>query len=243
MTIEIKTVSVSRLFVWYKRAWQMFKEQPGLWMFATMTMFGVSLIAMMLDVVGIVLRSMIMPFFIAGFYHLAFRANHKVGSKLEDFFAAFKDKQAQAVLLQIGLVGVAFSVMSLPSAQSFSEALAAQQQPADADVIAILTIHMIHYIFTFFAIPIAFFHHERSLAKAVLSSIMACLRNIPVLALFAISASFISAAAFMLTLGMAMAVVMPWLMIVSFLAFNDIIGGDFNVNNDDDDNNDMTIIA
>ena len=246
MSIKIKTVPVGRVLHWYQRAWQMFKEQPGLWMFATFVMFLVMLVSALLDIVGFVARAMVMPFLLAGFYHLAFRANHQVGSKFNDMFAPFKDKQAQTVLLQIGLVGLLFNLLALPSAESFYAAFSKGEQPADVDVYTLTALNAGHFLLTFYAIPVAFFHHERNVITTIITSVKACLMNLPVLLIFAISSMFLVSFALALTMGLALTVIMPWLMIVSFLSFSDVIGGDFTLddeNKDDDDDNDMTIIA
>lgn len=254
MSVQLNTVPLDAPFKWLGQGWRLFKEQSGLWMMMFFFIFASLLFSSLLGAIGMVIYALVHPFLVAGFYHLAFKANHQIRGDINEFFVAFKDQQVVRIFIQLGLLSLVVSLLTEPLTRPIVQAISEGTQ-ADQTSIALLVLAQGSYwLFTFFAIPIAYFHHEQRLFTVLMYSFNACMRNIVPLLLFAFVSMLLFFFSFVLTLGLALIVVLPWLMITSYLAFHDIIGADLVLDSpideqqserrsDDDNDDDMTMSA
>lgn len=226
MSVKIKTVSMQSAMSWYAQAWQIFKLQSNLFMLGVFLMFLSKLTIIILGIFGVVFDAVFTTFILAGFFHVAYRAKHQTASQRSHLFAAFKDKQIQVVLIQIGLIKLVVSLLGVPNSNNMYNSLMANGTVAPLDLAFAIGLNAAYFLFTFYAVPLAFFHHETRLKVLLLTSFKATTRNLPALIIFMFFAVFMVFLTVSLTLGLALIVVMPWLLIISFLSFNEIIGAD-----------------
>lgn len=237
--IQIYKVSVQSAFRWFSRAWHIFKEQSGLFMSATFFIFVSMILASMIGIVGSVVFALAQPFLSAGIYHLAFKADNGVESKFSDLFVAFSDLQSRRVLLQLGALGLLFATAMAPMSIQIRQMLLEQQSP-DGNLVALYMLaHLVYYMVFLFAVPIAHFYHEQSLLRVIKTGLLACLSNpSAMIMLLMLSSLLVFLSSF--TIFLAMIVFMPLIMIVIYLAFNDILRPALPFDSeDDDDQNDQ----
>lgn len=233
---------------WISRGWTLFKEQSGLWMQAFFFIVGAAFALSALGPVGIVIYSVLNPFLMAGFYHMAFRAHHGVNSKIQDMFVPFKDVRVRRIFLQLAALGLLVAALTAPLSTEVFEHIqnSATGKAADTDmgkIQLLVVVQLLYFMATFFAVPIAYFHHEQNIITVISLSFKACFNNLAAIVVFAVMALALSLMTFP-TLGLAMVIVMPWLMLSSYLAFNDLIGSDIPLDLDDkNDDDDITMVA
>lgn len=199
--------------------------------------YFLSLFAASLGNVGMIAFSLLNPFLMAGFYHLAFKADNGVNSEFMELFTAFSDVRVRGVLLQIGFIGLLytffFSQISTEAAEQFIDG----KEVNGEALITLVFASILYQMFFFFAVPVAYFFHERSLLFVIKYAFLACLSNPLALTLFGLLAFLLSMAT-IFTLFLAMIVVSPMLMISVYLAFNDILKPEFEIEHKADDNDD-----
>lgn len=236
--IQIHKVAPQRAFFWISRSWEIFKQQSGLWMLSFFFIFMLGGIASSLGPVGVIAYSLTYPFLLAGFYHMAFRADNGLESRFNDLFVAFSDARVRRVLIQLGAMGLLFISLLSPLQAQLQEALI-KGEVVDGNVLLMYTgAHIIYYMFFLFAVPVAHFYHEQNFLVVVKTAFLACLNNPLPMVLFALLAMTLGMAT-IITLFLAMVVVVPMLMISVYLAFNDILRPEHTLEDkdkDDDDN-------
>jgi uncharacterized membrane protein len=222
MTIQINKVSPQNAVQWISRAWVLFKEQPGLWMQIAFFMFAAMLSSGLLREVGVLLFALVHPFLMAGFYHMALNAKNGVNSQFADLFCGFKDQRIRKVLLQLGLVGFAISMLLSPLSPDVLKAMNTGVQPDSQEMLLFSMSNILKGMFFYFAVPIAYFYHEQDFLVIMKTSFMACLQNLSALFVFSILSLGLVLVTFP-TMGLALIIVVPWLMLAGYLSFNDIL--------------------
>ena len=243
MTIQINRVSPQNAVKWLSRAWVLFKEQPGLWMQTVFFMLSAGFASGLLGEFGMLLFSLIHPFLMAGFYRMAVNAKNGVNSQFSDLFSGFKDVRIRKVLLQLGLVGFALSILLSPLSPELKTAMETGV-PLDMQTTLIFTVvNLLYSMLFYYAVPIAYFFHEQDFLVVMKTSFMACLHNLMALFVFLVLSMGLVMATFP-TLFLGMIIVLPWLMLAGYLSFTDILcpdlpddknGEDSSNGNDDDD--------
>lgn len=153
---------------------------------------------------------------------MALNANNGVTSQFKNLFIAFSDQRVRRVFLQLGGLSFVINVLASPLSMAIFTGVL-ESKPVESYLMwSYLAINLTHYLFFFFAIPIAYFFHEQNLftiIKAVFQAILSNIGPLAVLMMILLGLFFIS----MLTFLMALVIVAPLMMIVNYLAFNDIM--------------------
>lgn len=240
MMIQINKVAPQNALQWYSRGWALFKEQSGLWM---QSVFFVLVMAFAsgLHQLTMILFAFAYPFLMSGLYQMAFNAKHGVSSEFKDLFSGFKDDRIRRVLIQLAALGLLVSLAMTPLTSQLFESMKTGV-PLPIETMVLMTgANLIYMMFFMFAVPIVYFYHEQNLLVVLKTSFSACIQNIPAMIIFGLlSMALITFSVF--TLFLALIIILPWLMLTLYLAFDDLIGTDIKLDDkDDDDDNEQDI--
>lgn len=237
--IQIHKVDAHSAFRWITRAWELFKQQSGLWMSTAFFMLLFAIVCQNLPVIGMVVYFLTHPFLIAGYCHLVLKACNSETSQFKQLFEPFKQERTRPALIQLGTMEFVLGlVISTPAALMLQEYSTSNMIDPFLLTLSIIGLWF-HSFFFLFAAPLVYFYHQMNLLSVVKLTLKGCLLNPLPLLLFSILAGLLfMTVAF--TAGLTLIVVLPLLTIAGFLAFEDIfrLSEEFKRSDEDDNNND-----
>lgn len=131
---EPKSVPAGNAMTWIGNAWNLFKQQPGLWILLCIVYFILSLVLGFIPFIGSIAQIFITPILLAGFMCACEKLRTEGSFEFGDMFAGFQKNTGS--LMIIGLLGfvfmiIVFIVMFIFVGAAFATAIAGSSASAN----------------------------------------------------------------------------------------------------------------
>lgn len=235
--MKIQFVAFRRCFVWLSAGWHVFKVNLGAWLVLSIFFLLVPMMLGMVPFIGILLIALFLPLLLAGLLVSAHKSLSSSQAQAEDIWLAFSDERFRRPLLRLGAMAVIGSLLLLVAWYPLSgEVLRALYIPssenrvgqelmlmAQASALGLFLqagIMVVVLMGFFYATPLVLFEGVEPL-DAIAVSLVACLKNIVPLSLFAAMALALGVLA-TFAFGLGFLVLIPVLAGASYASFRDV---------------------
>lgn len=218
LQLVVRRAPINAGIKWLQQGWQIFKQQPGLWIQLVFTIHFCSLLGAMHPLLGIVV-TLLNPFLTAGLYSCIVARQRGVAVTFGMLFQPLKEPACRAIFIRLAAANMLCSIpLTLLGSELYSQA-----QTGAIDwwltlgfVIALCLVMMMFA----YAVAIAYFLREQRLFAILQASLMACWRNVQPLTLYSLLAIVLLSTGFP-TLLFTWLLVLPLLSISFFLSFSE----------------------
>ncbi len=235
--MKIQLVALRQCFVWLGAGWYAFKSNLGAWLALSIIFLLLLMLLGMLPFVGIFLIAFIMPFLLTGLLVTAHKSLVGALAQVEDILIGFHDPRFRKPLLVLGgamvvgavllfvslypLTGTILQALNMPQSEAnVAETLAAMSEGSPVSLMLQGGVMLVVLMAFFFATPLVVFENQEPL-DAITTSLLACLKNIIPLVLFAV-AILLLALLGSVAFGLGYLVLIPVLAGASYASFRDI---------------------
>jgi uncharacterized membrane protein len=245
MAIELRVFKAQSGLEWFKAAWQIFKSQPGTFIFMHLFIIIVALIS-----IFIFPFALAAPFLIAGFYGAIISKLENKKIMLIDILKPFSEKGNRLSLFRLGLYQMAFSLILNAISQSLlpdlmliikqNEAtpeLAAEQFMGALEPIHLMLCIILYTLYNMafsFAVPLIYFKKKQNIFEVIKVSLMAYWQNFAALGVFGGILTMLFMISFLLY-SIPLLIVMPISYIAFFIAYQAIFQLDEDSKNQSND--------
>ncbi len=224
---EARTVPALRAVAWYGEAMRLWKKGPATFAGLAFVTLVVSIAFEPVPGLGFVASNVIAPLIATGMLYASLAADRGDEPRLKHIIAPFAATAgAQVTVVLAGLVAFAaeaFSAWQLADANLFLPARDTAALPMQV-VVAIYTAGIVASLPLTF-VPFAALFDGVGMRDAFATSTQAFARNVPALALYAgISLALLLAG--LVTMGVGLVLVLPWVAAASYAAWKDIFALD-----------------
>lgn len=228
---------IGAAFSWLSKGWALFMAAPGIWILMGLIFIFGYLIVAFLPFVGGIAAAILMPMMLAGLYVAADKLNFGEGASIGDLFEGFSRQPAQlaligvaSILMQLVLV-VILIIPVLLLVFAAGAASGGGSEPGPMVIVGIAVIVLIamagSYVIglaTWFP-PMMVAIHNMETVPAIKLSYAGGMRNLGATIVFGLLAVLLMFVG-VLTVGLGLLVVVPWLAAASYAAYREIFFGD-----------------
>ncbi len=203
---------------WLQQGWQLFKQQPLLWIQLVFAIHFCSLLGALHPLLGIA-AALLNPFLTAGLYSCIVARQRGASVSFAMLFQPLKEPACRAIFFRLAAANM---LCSIPLTLLASE-LFVQAQAGHIDwwltLAFVIGLSLVMMMFAY-AVAIAYFLREQRLFAILQASLMACWRNVQPLTLYGLLAMALLSTGFP-TLLLTWLLVLPLLSISFFLSFSE----------------------
>lgn len=203
---------------WLQQAWELFKQQPGLWIQLVFIIHFSTLLGALHPLLGVV-AALLNPFLSAGLYRCIVARQKGENVTLQQFWQPLSEPACRAIFLRLAAANM---ILTIPLSLIFLE-LYQQVLAANLNFMLLLGFivgqTMVLMLFAY-AVAIAYFLKETRLIPIFQASFIACWRNVQPLSVYGFIAIVLLSTAIP-TFFITWLVVLPLLAISFFLSFTD----------------------
>lgn len=250
MAIELRVFKAQSGLAWFKAGWQIFKSQPGTFIFMHLFIIIVGLIPFLMPLLQIP-AALAAPFLIAGFYRAALTKQQGEKIILSDILKPFSEKDSRLGLFRLGLYQMAAGILlALASNVLFEDAMLLLQENAQnpdlvveqfiaaiqpANVIIFISLIAVYMMAFAFAVPLVYFKKKQAIFEVIKASLLSFWHNFAALGVFGGIVSILIVISSLMSL-IPLLIVMPISYIAFFIAYQAIFQIDEanNSNNNDE---------
>ncbi|OQX15164.1 MAG: hypothetical protein BWK73_07580 [Thiothrix lacustris] len=235
--MKIQLVGFRRAFVWLGAGWYIFKRNLGAWLVMAMVFLLALMLLGMLPFAGIALIALFIPLLLTGPLMTAHQSLSGDVVQVENALQGFNDSRFRSRLLWLGSMMVVGMLVSLAMWYPLStEVLTALYFPNSHTQVALVLAEMLAssplnlsvqasvivvvVMAFFYATPLILFENQSPL-DAVSTSLLACLRNIVPLTVFAVLVIMLGVLA-SFAFGLGYLVLIPVVTAASYASFRDV---------------------
>lgn len=194
--MEVRTLPLGAAGDWYRRGWRNFRAQPGHWIALVLLYAVIVLAAQLVPLLGPVLITFLAPALTAGLLEAARQGEAGYAVELRHLFAGLRRPGSRLGLLVLGSLLLAWTLALVAAYLAAAAALSldpgapapgrAAPPAAALAGLGLLAAGLAAALALFFAVPLVHFGRAPVFA-ALAASLLACLRNLPPLAVYGVS--------------------------------------------------------
>lgn len=244
--MNVQHCGFKKSFEWLNKGWFVFKGNAGGSLVLSIIFLLAILLLILIPLVGIFLLMLFLPLLLAGLFIIAHKALTHDFVQIEDMRLGFEDANLRLPLLWLGLTMLAggsllfitlyplsvelWEMLYWPDEANIAKAMA--EMASSSLLILFLQVGVVIVVIMcfFYATPLVLFEAQKPL-DAISLSLLACLKNIVPLTVFALMMIVLGALA-ALAFGVGYLVLIPVLAGASYASFRDVF--DDPVEPDDD---------
>lgn len=221
MAVEIRIFKGQAGLKWFKAGWELFKTQPGTFIFMHLFIGILSFIALIIPPLQFP-AAIAMPFFTAGFYKAMLLRQQGQRIELADLFRPFSEPGRRLMLFRLGLYhligGFIIALITAGLFQGLSEPFNAYLQAAEAqdealmqqyamqlidsisfaNVIVMVAAYSLYGMCFAYTIPLIYFSNNNSILECIKASLLVFWHNMaPLTVLGLIAAGLVLFSAFL----------------------------------------------
>jgi uncharacterized membrane protein len=218
LQLVVRRAPVQAGLKWLQQGWQIFKQQPGLWIQVVFTIHFLSLLGALHPLLGIIV-ALLNPFLTAGLYSCIVARQRGVTVSFEMLFQPLKEPAFRAIFIRLAAANMLCSIpLTLLGTELFHQA---QAGAIDWWLTFAFAMGLCVVLMMFaYAVAIAYFLREQRLLPILQASLMACWRNVQPLTLYALLAIALLSTGIP-TMMITWLLVLPLLSISFFLSFSE----------------------
>lgn len=203
---------------WFQQGWQIFKQQPVVWIQVVFTIHFLSLLGALHPLLGIVV-ALLNPFLTAGLYSCIVARQGGSTVHFQMLFRPLKEPACRAIFIRLAAANMLCSIpLTLLATELFQQA---QSGVMDWWLTLVFAMALCVVLMMFaYAVAIAYFLREQRILPILQASLLACWRNVQPLTLYALLAVTLLSTG-IATMMITWLLVLPLLSISFFLSFSE----------------------
>jgi len=238
--VESRKVNATQVITWCKEAWSLFLRAPLVWLALTIVIIVILFVVQVVPIVGQMLPTLLMPFFVAAFLFAAQKVQAGETPEIKDLFSALESKAMPLGILGallLGAVLVITVVGAVVGLGAFAGALASEATVSGTGLAAAfgagligLALAVVAGILIGMALwfaPALVFLHDVAPIDAVLKSFAANLKNLPAF-LFLSLIYVVAGTVATIPLLLGWIVLVPLTMLASWASYRDVFASSLN---------------
>lgn len=228
--LTIKQVPALNAITWTKKGFQLFRENPAMWIILFVIYLIIMVPISMIPGIGSIASTLLAPVFAAGLMWGCQAITREQDLEINHLFAGFKKNTRQLILVgaiyMVSLLVIAvFVIMSLDKATIETMMKGQELNPAQAGAmmlpLLIAMFFLVPVIMAYWFAPVLAGLHNLAAVDAMRLSFNACLRNILPFMLYGLIFMGLLVIS-IIPFGLGLVIVVPWMMTSLYASYADI---------------------